>query len=343
MDPLPHALTGAALSRAGLNRWCRCAAPVLVLAAATPDIDVVTSWWGSTIYLHYHRHLTHSLVMMPLTALLPLLPLLVVGLASGKGFDWKRAYGLALVGVASHIAIDWTNSYGVRPFLPLSDRWYHLDIIGLYDLWLWAVLLLAALAPLLARLVSSEIGARPGSGRGLAMFALLFFAGFGLARYLLHDRAVAALESRLYQGTTPRSVAAFPGRSDPFLWRGVVETDGFYSLHEVNLREEFDPTAGHTFYRTELGAAETAAWEAARRTEAFRVFMQFARYPWRRFVPLEEPEQAVRVEVIDLRFGDPLRPAFVVAAVVGAGGRVYESGFSFRYPAERRAARTPRL
>jgi hypothetical protein len=93
---------------------------------------------------------------------------------------WKAAWVLAIIGVASHLLLDWTNAYGIRFFFPFSSRWFHLDLNNLVELWIWAVFLLACLAPLLGRLVSSEMGARPGSGRGLAIFALVFVLGFQL-------------------------------------------------------------------------------------------------------------------------------------------------------------------
>jgi inner membrane protein len=241
--------------------------------------------------------------------------------------------------VASHIAIDWCNSYGLRPFLPFSERWYSLDVFNLYDLWLWAVLLVAAFAPVLASLVSSEIGARPGSGRGLAVFALLFFAGLGFWRYLMHERAVAVLESRLYQGVAPTRVAAFPSQGNPWRWRGLVETPAFYVLYDLDLHREFDPAEGRILYRPEPEPAEATAWEAARRTRDFEVFLEFARYPVRVFSPLGEPGGGQLVEVMDLRFGDPATPAFAATAEVGGDGRVRRSGFAFR-PA--RLRRPPR-
>lgn len=337
MEPLTHTLTGLALARAGLSGGQRTGTAVLLIAAALPDIDVVSNLWGPTTYLHYHRHLTHALVAMPLMALLPVL---LVRLFSRRApFPWKRAFLLALAGVASHIAIDWTNSYGIRPFLPFSERWISLDVFGLYDLWLWAVLLVAALGPLLSRLVSSEIGARSGSGRGLAIFALAFFAALGFWRYLEHGRAVAVLDSRLYQGAAPVRVAAFPNWAVPWRWRGLVETPGFYSLHALDLRREFDPSEGRILYRHEPTPAEAAAWETACRSRDFNVFLRFSRYPFRRFTTFPEPDSGVRVEVMDLRFGDPSAEVFTVAAEVGADGRLRWSGFSFR--PERKRARSP--
>ncbi len=221
MDPLTHTLTGLALSRAGLNRLNAYATPILLLAANAPDIDIAALAGGSVSYLHYHRYITHAFFAIPFLAWLPVL---VVRLFARKPFDWKWAYLVSVLGVLTHLLMDWTNAYGIRFLLPFSSRWYRLDILSLVDLWIWAVLLIALLAPALARLVSSEIGARPGSGRGWAIVALSFLLLYSCGRFLLHERALATLDSRLYEGAVPVRVAAFPRADSPFRWAGLVET-----------------------------------------------------------------------------------------------------------------------
>ncbi len=100
------------------------------------------------------------------------------------------AFAISLAGVASHLLLDWTNAYGVRFLLPFSSGWYSLDLNNIIDVWMWAVLILAAVGPWVGRLVSSEVGARSGSGRGLAIFALAF-AGVVLRRALCDSRTRA--------------------------------------------------------------------------------------------------------------------------------------------------------
>ena len=70
MDNLTHTAIGLFLSRAGLNRLTPRATPILLLAANAPDLDVVSWFGGSLNYLHYHRHLTHSLAALPLMVIL---------------------------------------------------------------------------------------------------------------------------------------------------------------------------------------------------------------------------------------------------------------------------------
>ncbi len=326
MDPLTHSATGLFLGRAGLNRFCSQAPWILVLAANAPDIDIVTLAGGQLAYLNYHRHLTHSLAALPVMALLPLL---VVRPFARKPFHWLAAYLISAAAVASHLLLDYTNSYGIRLLLPFSARWFHLDVTSLVDLWIWAVFLAGLAGPVLARLVNAEIGARTNSaGRGFAIFALLFLLFYDAGRGMLHARAVATLDSRMYQGVSPQRVAALPGPVNPLSWRGLVETRDFYSVGNFSLFEEFDPSRGAIFYKPE----PNAAIQSANRTQDFRDFFRFSQYPLERVTPLADPEGATRVEALDMRFGTPVQPRFVVTAVVNNRLQVIRSWFSFDGP-----------
>jgi len=325
VDPLTHSLTGVFLSRAGLDRFTPRATWVLLLAANAPDIDIVSAFGGSLNYLHYHRHLTHTLVALPV---LPLLCVLVVRLVSRKPVNWLGGYGIALIGVASHLLLDLTNVYGVRLLLPFSARWFRLDITGVIDFWIWGMLLIGLLAPLLAGLVNSEIGAtrpaRGGARRGFAIVALSLLALYDGTRYVAHSRALAVLDARIYEGSSPRRVAAFPTES-PVRWAGLAETADGFSLGTIDLLNDFDPNTGHMFYKPE----PSLALEAARRDAVFHQYLNFAQFPYWQVTPAEEPEGATKVEAIDLRFGEPRLPGFVCTAIVDAHQRVLRSWFQF--------------
>src|ERR1700757_3429786 len=123
MDPLTHTATGLFLSRIGLKRWTPLATPILLLAANAPDIDIVTAAGGSLSYLHYHRHLTHSLLAMPAMAIGTVA---LVALVARKKIHWMGAFLGALIAVATPLLLDLTNTYGVRLLLPFSPRWLRL-------------------------------------------------------------------------------------------------------------------------------------------------------------------------------------------------------------------------
>ena len=325
MENLTHTLTGLFLSHAGLNRWTPRATWILLLAANAPDVDILSASRGSLTYLHYHRHLTHSLIFAPVLAVAAVL---VVRLLGRKPLPWIPSILAALVGALSHLLLDLTNVYGVRIMLPFSERWFRWDITNVVDLWIWAVLLLSLLGPLVAKLVNSEIGARrrnPYPGRGFAIFALVFLVIYSFGRFVLHDRATAILDARVYGGSAPVRVAAFPGPANPLLWRGLAETQEAYHLFDLNLRGPFDPAGGQVF----LKAARTPAIDAANQTATFREYLAFPQFPLWRALPAADVEGGTRVDVMDLRFGTPPSPGFVCTAILDSQLRVIRSWFQF--------------
>jgi inner membrane protein len=317
MDNLTHSLTGLMLSQAGLKRFYPRATLLLIVSANIPDIDVVAIARGPLYYFEHHRGITHSIAALPVMALLSAL----IACAFGRTMrGWLVAWGLAGIGVASHLLLDWTNIYGIRLFLPFSAEWVHLDLINLFDLLIWAVLLLAWLGPLMGRLVSSEIGAKSGAGRGMAIFALSFFLIYDFGRFLSHQRAIEILNSRLYHDGPPTRVAAFPTTGvSPLEWQGWIERPEFVMRFLVNVRQEFDPQSGSIIYKP----APSAAIDAASLAHPFRVFLRFAQYPLWSVSAADNPEGAHDVSVTDWRF------PFGATALVDSSNRVISSSFHY--------------
>ena len=317
MDNLTHSLTGLMLSRAGLNRFYPRATLLLILAANAPDADIVSIVRGPLFYFEHHRGITHSIAAAPVMALLAVLVTCAIA-RSMRG--WVVAWGIALIGVASHLLLDWTNIYGIRLLLPFSSQWFHLDLINLFDLIVWAVLLLGWLGPMMGRLVSGEIGAQPGTGRGLAIFALGFFLVYDFGRYLAHQRALEILNSREYRGGPPIRAAAFPSAAvSPLEWQGWIERPEFVMRFSVNVLQQFDPSAGKVIYKQ----APTPAMAAARQAPPVNVFLRFAQYPLWSDTVIDHPEGAHDVELRDWRF------PFAAQAIVDSSDRVISSSFHF--------------
>lgn len=291
-----------------------------MLAANVPDIDVVTAAGGSLAYLHYHRHLTHSLLMAPLMAILPVLLVWAVG---KQPLAWGWAYFLSLVGVASHLALDLTNVYGIRLLLPFSDQWLRLDITSVVDPWIMGALLLAVLAPALSRLVDTEIGAPTRPGRIAAILALAFLFLYDGARAVLHERAISILDSRTYLGSPPRRVAAFPDTFNPLVWQGLAEGANFYATYSLGVNKSFDPTAGVFLFQSQ----NKAAIQRASETVPFLNLLNFTQYPLWRTTPAAEVPNGVQVQLSDMRFGPPQHSGFTAVANLDAQQRVVRSEF----------------
>ena len=308
MEPITHFLTGACLSRAGLNRTTGLATLTMVLAAEAPDLDVLYYFGGTVTGFQHHRGFTHSFLGAPLVA-----AAVLSGVYAGyrllqlRGWRprfaprWGWLFLYALLGALSHILLDFTNNYGVRPFAPFNPRWYSWDIVFIVDPLILVVLFLGLVVPALLGLITEEVGAgrKQFRGRGGAIFALVCLVLVFVVRDFQHRRAVNALNAVLYNEEVPIRVSAFPKPLSPFSWNGVVETRNFFVLVPVDSGPvPVDPQDQAIIrYKPE----ETPVTLAAKRSHLGRVFLDWAEYP---FVETETlPAQTgYRVRFQDLRF-----------------------------------------
>jgi inner membrane protein len=140
MDPFTHTLVGLTAAKAGLERLSPLATTVCMLAANSPDADVVVGFvsdrWD---YLHHHRGITHSIVgVIALAFIVPSIIWLGERIFARlrRTQPRTRYRGLllaSLIMTATHPIMDWTNNYGVRPFLPWSGRWFYGDLVFIVD------------------------------------------------------------------------------------------------------------------------------------------------------------------------------------------------------------------
>ncbi len=233
-------------------------------------------------------------------------------------------FAYACLAGLSHILLDYTNNYGVRPFWPFSERWYSGDIVFIVDPILLVILTLGLTLPALFSLINEEIGVRNRTqamprGRLAATVALVaIFAYWGLREYE-HSRAVAALQSRNYNGADEIRVSAYPYWINPFRWYGVVETPAFFATMDVDslIIPEVDPQAQMQIrYKPE----ETPVTLAAKKTYLGRVYLSWAQYPVTETEQLENnsvanARAAYVVRFRDLRYDYPERNA---RAMLGA-------------------------
>jgi inner membrane protein len=301
MDNLTHSLVGLMLARTGLEKTTPHGTAMMVLAANAPDIDAVFWFSGAQTYIEWHRSYPHAIALAPLVALLPML------LARVR-FSWP-SFLASLIGVFSHLLLDWTNSYGIPLALPFSWHRFRLDIANVFDVWIWAILLGAVIVMALAR----------GASRRLAWAALAALLVFDGVRMAAHSRAVDVLSAQRYEGAPPQRVTALPGAFNPLAWRGVVEGAGFVMILPVDVMN--GPGPGRVYPI----AAPIPAMDAALRTPPFQNFIRWSQLPFWKVTPAAD---GLRLDLIDLRFGNPERPGFAsVAAIVDRTGKILRAGF----------------
>jgi inner membrane protein len=339
MDPVTHFLTGACISRAGLNRTTAYATLAAMLAAEAPDLDVLWGLAGPVENLKHHRGITHTFIGAPVVA----------GVAMGavwllhrwldarrqrisaaldqtvkppppqrQPVRWGWLYLTALIAVFSHLLLDWTNNYGLRPFFPFKPRWYAGSFVFIAEPVVWGLLLVALLIPGLLGLTDREIGARRVRfrGRGWAIFTLSTMVVLGCWRWTEHARGLALLENMQITTAPVRRVALEPYPVNPFRWHAILETADYYQTAEIDTRTgaiDSDPRQD-VLYKPPA----TAATEAAKRTLLGQVYLDWGAWAVVRDIG-QEPAPGITpprlppnrpwttVEFTDLRFAYSFR------------------------------------
>jgi len=251
MDTLTHALSGALLARAtapaadtpgGLSLRARMT--VGFVAAAFPDCDIVVSPVSPLAYLYNHRGVTHSLLMLPLWAvLLGLICAWVIGRDLSR---WRSCATVAGLGIGAHILGDLITPYGTMIFAPLSDARYAWSTTFIIDLWFSGTIL--------AGLAASAAWQKSRIPAAIALCTLVAYVGF---QSLQRQRALEFGEAHARTaGYQQYEVDAVPQPPLPFNWTVFVtelETQ-HYSLVSLSRSEPPAAPADDADFFTRIGA-----------------------------------------------------------------------------------------
>ena len=340
MDTLTHALSGALAARIaapgkGGSATPRDCVALGTLAAAFPDADVVLSYLSPLAYLYYHRGVTHSLLLLPLWAVL-LAAIWSRARANRAGF--RTYFVIAAIGVGLHILGDLITSFGTMIFAPLSDARIEWGTTFIIDPWFSAIIIAGlALSWLFPR-------SRVPATLGLAM--LCSYVGL---QWIEKERAIEAGTAHARElGLTDAAVAALPRPVSPFNWMIIVAEQDRYHYAFVNLRRTERPrVASDAGFIARLDAPyeplATARWQTIERfgaredrvlgeeawqREEFAFYRWFAAYPVVAAVERGNPSSCVWFR--DLRFLTPGRDGwpFRYGMCRGATGR----WLSYQYP-----------
>jgi inner membrane protein len=251
-----------------------------VIAANLPDIDIVTGLSGTSTYLRYHRGITHTIVGIPVLALV----LAAVMYTFSANF-WKT-FLVALIAMATHPILDLANAYGLRPFLPWDGGWYYGDLLPIIDPYLDAILLLGILAGETFK----------GSKRLMTWLSLgLAFIYVG-TRLELRNLATSELETMAARIPGTEKWAVAPDIVNPRIWKGIIQSP------RQMLKVSIDPIDGTVTEINRMDRASRAQIpKQALESESASVLLDFARFPVMR---IQGTDSGYRVLIFDYRFYD---------------------------------------
>ncbi|MDT3669771.1 MAG: metal-dependent hydrolase [Aromatoleum sp.] len=241
MDTLTHALSGALVGcllapghRASTLAAGKAAVPPSwqmvvagAVAAAFPDIDFVLGYVSDIAYLRGHRGVTHSLLLLPLWAmLLSWLAALAFTAATAAKSRWRAFYPVAVAALLTHIVGDLITQFGTMIFAPLSDWRFGWGTTFIIDLVLSGLLV--------AGLGASAIWRRSRIPAATALVLVAGWVGVGAV-----GRSEAIAFARSYaaaNGIRPVTVDAAPRPASPFNWTAIVFDGERYHYAHINTR-----------------------------------------------------------------------------------------------------------
>jgi inner membrane protein len=181
-----------------------------MFAGVLADADVfISSSSDPLLNLEYHRHFTHSVLFIPLGALLAAL---IAWPLTGKRLNFRQIYLFALMGYMLSGFIDACTSYGTHLFWPLWPEAVSFNIISIVDPLFTSLLLITLL-------IGSIRRSRIAIIVGLSLAALYLSSG-----WLQKQRAESlGRELAAARGHHPERLLVKPTLGNLVLWRSLYQ------------------------------------------------------------------------------------------------------------------------
>jgi len=263
MDPISQASLGAAFAQSASNKDKVKAASLFgCFGGLAPDLDIlIFSPTDPLLFLEFHRQFTHSLIFIPIGALLVTI---VLYRWLGKEFSFKQSYLFCLLGYATHGLLDACTTYGTQLLWPFSSERFAWNNVSIIDP-LFTI-------PILILIVLGVRRKQPWLARFAFVWAIAYLS-FGIIQ---RDRAISLgyqlAESR---GHTPIRLDAKPGFANLILWKVIYETNDYFYVDAVRVGISHKTYPGDRAEK--LSMAEHFPWlnktsQQAKDVERFRWF-----------------------------------------------------------------------
>lgn len=222
MDILTQGLLGSAMAQTVAQpQDVRRTMLMGMFAGLAADADVlIQSSQDPLLTLEFHRQFTHSLLFIPLGALIVAA---VMWLLLRKQLPFRRIYLVSLLGYSLSGFIDACTSYGTQLLWPISDTRFAFNIISIVDPVFTGILIIFLLLAWFKQ------------HRRFAVLALAGCAAYLLVGVIQHQRAMTLASQFIEQrGHSAQRLVVKPTFGNLLVWRALYVND--QAIHVDGLR-----------------------------------------------------------------------------------------------------------
>ena len=208
-------------------------------AGLAPDLDIfIRSASDPLLKLEYHRQFTHSLVFIPIGALIVTF---FSRILFKKYLSWGETYFFSLLGFATHGLLDACTSYGTQLLWPFSDERISWNYISVVDPFLTIPVILAIIFAIIMK------------NKYLTLFGILYILIYLTFGVIQENRAefVGKLIANL-RGHNGKNLTVKPSLGNLFLWKTIYEDSGFYYVDAVRLFANSESCQGTKIKKLDL-------------------------------------------------------------------------------------------
>ena len=223
MDPVTQGAFGAIFAQTISNKKKILVGSIVgCFAGLAPDLDIfIRSASDPLLKLEYHRQFTHSLIFIPIGALIVTL---FSRLLFKKYLSWSETYLFSFLGLATHGLLDACTSYGTQLSWPFTDERISWNYISVVDPFLTIPVMLAII---FAIIMKNKYRTLFGI---VYILVYLTFGAYQENRAQFVGKSIANL-----RGHESKDLTAKPSLGNLFLWKTIYEDDGFYYVDAVRL------------------------------------------------------------------------------------------------------------
>ena len=240
MDPVTQGAFGAIFAQTMSNKKKILVGSIVgCLAGLAPDLDIfIRSASDPLLKLEYHRQFTHSIIFIPIGALIVTL---FSRILFRKYLSWVEMYLFSFFGYATHGLLDACTSYGTQLLWPFSDERISWNYVSVVDPFLSVPIILAIIFSIITK------------NKYITLFGIFYifiyltFGAFQENRAEYVGKSIANFRSHEIKNLTVK-----PSLGNLFLWKTIYEDSGFYYVDAVRLFSNLEYCQGTKIKKLDL-------------------------------------------------------------------------------------------